>query len=568
MNNILSHSLTFKTDSLTSQTGKLENILYLSDENSSKHFVQYIQYHENNDDSIDVRHISIKVDRSYFLEIANICISNKERRRHFFSTLGKRRFGASNKHLDCYFAHLDFNEKSLHQKYLSHYEYIEFEPCHSITTKYSTNKYRIYIQEEENLHIVFLDQLNISSRKKIHKIFCTDLSDDDLALYNGITTSSQKINYIFNKIGKHYFKNLTATHLQRTKQYKTNEDLALSMLIKDSQAMERSSRIQDNTTFRKLQEKQNDMKPILDALYKEANKFILNPCAQTAELFTRELQMFQVCIKGINGLKDISDYLQEVYELSTKNTISYLLSKDDEDLQDIFLYVLEVFHTWNKHLFDENEDIKSFNSVSIDLADAFRYFVDVCYKFKHDYKCTDAEEEIQKEVSTALELETQQEPENELTIKTPVYTSAQSYFAEIDLDSEVYDELLELEREVDVLSYASSYNEDINATLINFFEGYTRVLNPLFEFKDLSYSLMLLTQKLTDYEIDENSEMLLILMRGLISDLLEWKRSVLIEQTAEDIHFMDKSFYSNIAQIEMSLDSNDLAEDDGEMEFF
>ena len=137
-------------------------------------------------------------------------------------------------------------------------------------------------------------------------------------------------------------------------------------------------------------------------------------------------------------------------------------------------------------------------------------------------------------------------------------TSAQSYFAEIDIDPEVYDELLELERDIDMLNYASSYSDEINTSLINFFEGYTRVLNPLFEFKDLSYSLMLLTQKLVDYELDENSEMLLILMRGLITDLLEWKRSVLIEQTAEDIHFMDKSFYSNIAQIEMSLEHNEL----------
>ncbi|MDQ7068220.1 MAG: hypothetical protein Q9M40_09795 [Sulfurimonas sp.] len=192
MENILSYSFTFTTSSTTAISGQYQNILYLSYENNSKHFVQLIQYHENSDNSIDLRHISIKVDRSYFLEIANVCISDRDRRRHFFSTLGKRRFGASNKHLDCYFTHTSYDENSLHSTYLSHYEYLEFNPCHTITTKYATNKYRVYIQEEKDINIVFLDQLNISPRKKIHKIFCLDITNDELELYNNLTTPNQQ----------------------------------------------------------------------------------------------------------------------------------------------------------------------------------------------------------------------------------------------------------------------------------------------------------------------------------------------------------------------------------------
>lgn len=211
MNNILSHSFTFQIHSSTASNGEYENILHLSD-----------------DDSIDLRHMSIKVDRSYFLEIANVCIDNRNRRRHFFATLGKRRFGASNKHLDCYFSHTSPDEKVVLKKYLNHYENIEFEAFFEETTKYSTNKYRVYIEQENDIHIIFLDQLNITSRKRIHKIFSTDIT---------IVTAQQKVNYIFNKIGKKYFKSL---------------ELALSMLITGTSAMERSSRIQDNTTFRKL----------------------------------------------------------------------------------------------------------------------------------------------------------------------------------------------------------------------------------------------------------------------------------------------------------------------------
>jgi len=569
MENILSNSFIFKVASSSAKGEHYQNILYLNDENDSKHFVQYIQYYEN-DDSIDLRHMSIKMDRSYFLEIANVCINNSERRRLFFSTLGKRRFGASNKHLDCYITHKELDEKLLFKQYLNHYEFTEFEPFYRETTKYSTNKYRVYIKQDQELYIVFLDQLNISSRKKIHKIFCTDITSDDLDLYNSMTTPLQKINYLFNKIGKNHFRSLEKIHLKKTKHYNTNEELALSMLITGTKAMEKSSLSQDNTSYRTLQDRRSQIGQIDLTLIEAANNFINNPKIETEEVFTFELKTFILHIKDIDGLKDITTHFQEVHELTATNTISYLLSKNDHDLQDILIYTLESFSTWNKHLYAEDGSTKAFHSASVDLDSALRYFIDTCYKFKHDYKCIDAEDEMQKEVALTLEREISLDPEIQLSTEIPAlsYTSAENYFSEIEIDAEVYDELLELEREIDVLSYATSYTEDLTISLMNFFEGYTRVLNPLMEFKDLSYSLMLLNQKLSEYELDENSEMLLLLMRGLISDLLEWKRTVLVEQTAEDIHFMDKSFYSNIAQIEMSLVTNHLDDDDGDIEFF
>ncbi|MDQ7044111.1 MAG: hypothetical protein Q9M34_11370, partial [Sulfurimonas sp.] len=381
MENILSYSFTFSTDSTTASSGQYQNILYLSDENNSKHFVQLIQYHENSDNSIDLRHISIKVDRSYFLEIANVCISDRDRRRHFFSTLGKRRFGASNKHLDCYFTHTSYDEKSLHSTYLSHYEYLEFNPCHTITTKYATNKYRVYIQEEKDINIVFLDQLNISPRKKIHKIFCLDLTNDELELYNNLTTPNQRVNYLFNKIGKNYFKNLKQKHLKKTKHYSNNEALALSMLITSSKGMQRSSSIQDNAPYRKLQEKKDEIQKRTTTLMQTTHSLLKNPSKEIEEIFTLKLKNFILHLEGIEGLEDMLLQFEEIYGLAQTNTLSYLLLKNDHSLQDIILYLLEIFDMWSQLLYSENEDIKSFNSASIDLTDTLRHFIDVSYKF-------------------------------------------------------------------------------------------------------------------------------------------------------------------------------------------
>ena len=253
----------------------------------------------------------------------------------------------------------------------------------------------------------------------------------------------------------------------------------------------------------------------------------------------------------MSQLDEIITYFQKINELVEAGTIAYLLAKNDNDIKDIFLYMLESFTAWNDALYHtKDEDVKAFNTATIDLADSLRYLVDVCYKFKHEYKC--------------IEVEKEQELKQE---DTYVITSAKDYFDDVEIDSEIYDELHELEREVDILNYSESYTYELHEKLIRFFDGYTSALNPLFEFKDLSYSLMLLSQKLSEYEIEENSAILLELMRGLVSDLMEWKKSVLVEQSAEDIHYMDKSFYSNIAQIEMSIEHSEFVDDDA-IEFF
>ena len=570
MKNILSHTFTFELQSSKVQS-RYKNIIFINEADNIKHFVQYIQYSQNTDKSINLRHVNIKVDRSYYLEIANICIDNRARSIHFFSTLGKRRFGASNKQVDVYFSVEGLDAKALFPNYLNHYKGIEFKPFHKATTKYSTNEYRIYIQKYNDIHIVYLDQLNITSRKKIHKVFCVDITNDDLDLYNSIQNPQQKVDFIFSEIGKVYFRSIEETFVENYGKFETSEELAMSMLIKTSDEMEKSSRINENSTFRKIQEIRSNIGEVGSRLYGISLNLINKPTESVNNEFGLVIKEFKVYLEGIPGLKEVFSHLKSIQELSDSRTLYYLLSKDDQDFKDIILYILEAFSLWNKYIHAEEENIKAFNIASVDLADALRYFIDVCYKFNHEYKCLDFEPGKEQKQEQVKVLNDQVPLENiALDSEETTHTSAEMYVSEIDLDSEVCDELLELERDIEVFRYTNHYSNDMNESLVRFFEGYTKVVNTLLEFKDLSYSLSLLSQKLREYEIDENSSMLSLLIEGLISDLLEWKRSVLIEKTAKDIHFMDKSFYSNIAQIDMLVDQNKLGYDggDGGVEFF
>jgi len=559
MENILSHTFSYET--LNSSSEMQYKLISITEEDEKKHFVQYIQYEKKDETSILLRYINIKVDRAYYLEIANINLDNINRRRYIFAVLGKRRFGANNKRMDFYL-HQELDKSLLSELYTKQYKSKEFKACYTERTEYSLNEYRLLSLEVQNRHIFFLDQINTTKRKKLHKIFCVELFSDEVEYFQTIEKGKKKAHYIFNKIGKIHFRSLPKQLLHLSSKYKDIHSLALSQLVDSSAERELTSRVNDNLLFRKLKEKVEEDGRLDQNLHTACINVLNNPRDKdTVNIFTTTINQYIQSTSDISQLQDILSHFSTIQVLVETRSIAYLFDKDDSDLKDIFLYMLEAFTTWNNYLHNKNEDVKAFNIATVDFRDSLRYLVDTCYKFKHEYKCLDIKKEDVQQEDTTIPTTTTY---NEDITKT----SAQEYFNEIELETDVYDELHELETEIELYLYTNEYNEELNTILIKFFEGYTSALNPLFEFKDLSYSLMLLSQKLSEYAIDENAEMLLVLIQAFISDLLEWKRNVLVEKTAEDIHYMDKSFYSNIAQIEMSIEHRDSVEEEESIEFF
>jgi len=558
---ILSHTFTFQTQNSEDKQKILENIIAITEEDEKKHFVQYIQYESLTIDSIALRYVNIKVDRSYYLEMANVNLNNKNRRRYLFSVLGKRRFGANSKRIDYYLHNTMLKEDILENEYRILHKHKIFIDQYTQKSEYSINEYNVMKLTLHDSTIYFLDQINVTQRKRIYKTFCIELQPFECDLYKNIESSRKKIEYLFNKIGKIYFKSLEFVKIKRLNNFKTNEELALSKLVKSSVEMETTSRINDNLVFRKLQERTEDMGRVDKNLYTKYIELLNHPeSKELVDNFYDATDIYIEYIDGINQLIEVKKHFLDIKLLVELGSIPYLARKKDNDLKDIFLYMLESFTVWNSYLHDKSDDVKSFNIATIDFIDSIRYLVDTCYKFKHEYKCN----EIESTKSCPINISSETIAHQEISV-----TSADKFFSEIELDSEIYDELNELEHDIELLQYTQDWNDELQEVLIKFFDGYTSALNPLFEFKDLSYSLMLLSQKLQEYKINENSEILLSLLKYFIQDLLEWKRTVLVEKTAEDIHYMDKSFYSNIAQIELSIEKMEEECDDmGDIEFF
>ncbi len=548
---ILSHTLSFLSSSTVDKNSPKNNIIAITEEDQKKHFIQYIEYQKEKE-GIALRYINIKVDRCYYLEIANINIDNNCRKRLIFSILGKRRFGANSKRIDYYLLNQNLKHSTLDELYRELNEGENFKACFTQKTEYSINEYRIHPVELENSTIYFLDQKNRTQRKKLHKTFAVELQPQDVKTLYSIESSKKRIEYLFNKIGKIHFKSLDIKYYKLSETYTEHEDLALSNLLHSSDEMEVSSRVNDNLVFRKLKEK-SEISGRVDIRLQESYLALLKKphSVKAITRFYDATDDYLHCVADIQQLDDVASYFLDLKSLVQAGTLPYLLDKNDNDLEDIFLYMLESFNTWAEFLHAQEEDTKMFNLATIDFKDSLRHLIDSCYKFKHEYKC--------HETTQIKEI---------VYVSDTIITSAESYFSEVTLDNEVYDELLELESEISILDYSKEWSDELNSILISFLDGYTSALNPLFEFKDLSYSLMLLSQKLQEYKKDENAEILIVLLRSFISDLLTWKEAVLVAQTAEDIHYMDKSFYSNIAQIEMSMGQRDTNEEEDEIEFF
>lgn len=103
---------------------------------------------------------------------------------------------------------------------------------------------------------------------------------------------------------------------------------------------------------------------------------------------------------------------------------------------------------------------------------------------------------------------------------------------------------------------------------------YVRVINNLFEFTALSYALSSLGAFMKEHAnaiVDDPSKlkMLVMLSEHLGQDLVMWREHIFALQDAEDIHYLDSSFFSSCMQIELIIGNTQVvSDDDNDLEFF
>ena len=165
--------------------------------------------------------------------------------------------------------------------------------------------------------------------------------------------------------------------------------------------------------------------------------------------------------------------------------------------------------------------------------------------------------------------------ENVLLRRSHVFkTTASEYLHE--LDNEVLAQLQELDQLGKELKYSAKvFQEDLDVAIIDeiadYLSKYAHVINLLFEFEDLSYAILSLSELLSstkDKQLEiKDIKKISLFLAAIESDLSDWYQLIFMEKSALDIHYLDSSLFSVCLQIELIL-SNEVKEMESEDDDF
>lgn len=534
-------SNTFSFESIDSNTpeSKVKHIIYIANKNDQGYLAEYLQYSiENSDEhkTLLYRHKILNIDRLYFLEMANITINDNIRVEKFFTILGKRLFGSNEKTLEHYFLNPKLNVKKIIETFNT-FKKKQTPPTFYFRSKDNRqNHYKLVSFKSDLGCFIFLDQNNISSRKSFKKLFLLELTLQEFSHFNQLHTE-QKVEYCFSKLGDMSFRSLSPL----TAPYH-NEDDIKSLLTHSKIPTKESLKGEKNDFYEEIKNNVDLFKQSAFSLYSKTSIMIESINDESIQDFCESAISFIRLIKNIPSLEESNSYITAIVSFAQEGKLSYLLQKNDSDFYDIFLYTLEVFATWSNKLTQEYTQPKILQQHNKNLNKALKHLIETYLEFNHDYQIHDAKEGLL--------------PQKNLTeINAPKKISANDFFEDIELDTEIIDELNELEEDIGNITTSMSLDISVCNALTFFYEGYASILNSFFEFQDLGYSLSLLSNKLKEYKVENKNKLLIPILLELVDDLVNWKNKVLIQQSAKSIHYMDSSFYAKIYQIEILIES-------------
>ena len=133
----------------------------------------------------------------------------------------------------------------------------------------------------------------------------------------------------------------------------------------------------------------------------------------------------------------------------------------------------------------------------------------------------------------------------------------------IDIETEVNELLTEFEEKKKVAPL-----RDIATKIMK----YASTVALLIEFEDLSFAIKSLGDllwALEDKDVDDtNYRKIELFLSNILLDLSNWRRTIFVDRTANDVHYLDASLFSTILQFELIFNEADAIDDEDDFELF
>lgn len=155
--------------------------------------------------------------------------------------------------------------------------------------------------------------------------------------------------------------------------------------------------------------------------------------------------------------------------------------------------------------------------------------------------------------------------------------AAHDFLARFDYDVTILDELADMESETLNMLYRM---EQLDPKALKQVEklllDYAVLLENTYEFKELAFALSNLSEVLArshDRALEPGTqEKVRLFVDGILADLQGWRSNVFVTRDALDVHYLDASLFSSIAQLDVLLMGSghaaSEAEDDDDLELF
>jgi len=150
--------------------------------------------------------------------------------------------------------------------------------------------------------------------------------------------------------------------------------------------------------------------------------------------------------------------------------------------------------------------------------------------------------------------------------------SAKEFLEEFEMEQDTLDELQELYTDFrELFDMNEELNGDMVDSISSIFRKYGTVLDATVEFMDLGAAFIGLSNDLEIRKEDilksKNAKIAKMFFVNIVEDLDSWRKNIFITQEARDIHYLDDSLFSSLAQLELALEDRE-AEGDLEDVFF
>ncbi len=549
------HTFSFELEDGDTTLPYKKCFISITEHDQNSHFIYLLNYKQEKNNFIDeitYKEQSLKVDRLYYLEIANATIDNKKRLELVLGMVGKRRFGANNQALSLFLNNKNVTLDSVYDKIRAW----ENNPLKNDknTIVYERNDKNInyfeaLVVNETVGNYAFLRQKNISKESCVRKSFLVELENTGYDFFSNTMRDSQKIDAIFTEMGRIYFSQLPPQYSRIQENLENIEDHIQSIGAKEEKNTLAFAALLELSEKKKFDPEK--LRLFYFDVYKKALNFIKEPKDENLAIRLAEsIAHYKALLKDFEVFDEIVSLLVSMMVLLEDGDFG-ILTGNDNSFKEIVIATVESIGVWQNDIFvADNKSLDTIGASMIDFTENLKYLI-TSFDERKTRIFEDSETNCKASDDTVFfnihHLDTQN-PKSTYSNDKKISSIERNSLEQIEtLESEI----------LDIFYAKDTLDAAFMRKLYLYFATYHQVLNTIYEYKELGYALSSMVSKIEKTALENLDALaradLYDYAKLLTNELRSFRNAVLSGECMENLHRFDAKLMNCIQQIDTLL---------------